>query len=84
MKALGNNKYQLTGNLTIRDVTKPVTFEVTHLGNTTDRGKTKAGFKAKAKINRFDYNLKWDRATEAGSLVVAKEVEININAAFVK
>ena len=83
MKPVGGNKYQLSGNLTIRDITKPVVFEVTHLGNTTDRGRTKAGFKAKATINRFDYNLKWDRATEAGSLVVAKEVEININAAFV-
>lgn len=84
MKPMGNNKYQLAGNLTIRDVTKPVVFDVTHLGSTADRGKTKAGFKATTKINRFDYNLKWDRATEAGSLVVSREVEININAAFVK
>lgn len=84
MKSLGNNKYQLNGNLTIRDITKPVTFDVSYLGVTTDRGKTKAGFKAKTTINRFDYNLKWDRATEAGSLVVAKEVDININAAFAK
>lgn len=83
MKKTGDNKYELTGNLTIRDVTKPVSFAVTHLGNTTDRGRTKAGFKAKATINRFDYNLKWDRATEAGGLVVAREVDININAAFV-
>lgn len=83
MKKTGDNKYQLTGNLTIRDVTKPVTFDVTHLGNTVDRGRTKAGFKAKATIDRFDYNLKWNRATEAGGLVVAKDVEININAAFV-
>ena len=39
----------------------------------------KSGFKAKTTINRFDYNLKWDRATEAGGLVVGKEVDIQIN-----
>jgi polyisoprenoid-binding protein YceI len=81
-KPLGNNKYELNGNLTIRDVTKPVKFDVTYGGTNTSGGNTKAGFKAKTTINRFDYNLKWDRATEAGSLVVDKEVAITINAQF--
>ena len=72
----GNNKYKLTGNLTIRDVTKPVTFDVTYGGIlTTSRGST-IGFKANGIINRFDYGLKWDRATESGGLVVGKDVEI--------
>ena len=72
----GNNKYKLTGNLTIRDVTKPVTFDVTYGGIlTTSRGST-IGFKASGTINRFDYGLKWDRATESGGLVVGKDVEI--------
>ena len=75
-KPLGNNKYKLDGNLTIRDVTKPVTFDVTYGGELkTSRGST-IGFKALGKIDRFDYNLKWDRATETGGLVVGKEVEI--------
>jgi len=77
---LGNNKYKLAGNLTIRDVTKPVTFDVTY-GGTANMGNTvKSGFKAKTTINRFDYNLKWDRATEAGGLVVGKDVDITVNA----
>jgi polyisoprenoid-binding protein YceI len=79
MRPLGNNKYQLSGNLTIRDITKPVTFDVTY-GGTVNAGKgKKSGFKAKTTINRFDYNLKWDRATEAGGLVVGKDVDIQIN-----
>jgi polyisoprenoid-binding protein YceI len=79
VKPLGNNKYEMTGNLTIRDVTKPVVFQVTHGGVlTTSRG-AKAGFKATTTINRFDYNLKWDRATETGGLVVSKEVAITVN-----
>lgn len=78
-KPLGGNKYQLNGNLTIRDVTRPVIFDVTYGGTVTNGGQTKAGFKAKTSINRFDYNLKWNKVTEAGSLVVSKEVEIAIN-----
>ena len=75
----GGNKYKLNGNLTIRDVTKPVVFDVTYGGSVNDRGGVKAGFKANTTINRFDYNLKWDRATEAGGLVVSKEVNITVN-----
>lgn len=79
VKVLGNNKYEMAGNLTIRDVTKLVVFQVSHGGVlTTSRG-AKAGFKATTTINRFDYNLKWDRATETGGLVVSKDVNITVN-----
>jgi polyisoprenoid-binding protein YceI len=81
---LGNNKYKLLGNLTIRDVTKPVTFDVTYGGTVVAMGGTHAGFKATTKIDRFDYNLKWDKTTEAGGLVAGKDVEITINADFKK
>jgi polyisoprenoid-binding protein YceI len=77
-KPVGKNKYELTGNLTIRDVTKQVKFDVTYGGELTTKGGTKAGFKAKTTIDRFDYNLKWNRAVEAGGLVVGKEVEISV------
>ena len=79
VKMLGGNKYQLTGNLTIRDVTKPVTFDVTYGGTIKTPMGVKAGFKAKTTINRFDYNLKWNNAVEAGSLVVDKDVVISLN-----
>lgn len=80
-KALGNSKYLLSGDLTIRDITKPVNFDVTYGGTVTSAamGGTHAGFKAKTTINRFDYNLKWNAATEAGGAVVGKEVEITLN-----
>lgn len=79
LKPVGGKNYKLAGNLTIRDVTKPVVFDVTYGGTAVAMGKTKAGFKAKTTINRFDYNLKWDKATEAGGLVVSKEVELIVN-----
>jgi polyisoprenoid-binding protein YceI len=75
----GGNKYKLTGNLTIRDVTKTVTFDVTYGGTVNAMGGTHIGFKAKATVNRFDYNLKWSATTEAGGLVAGKDVDITIN-----
>lgn len=79
---LGNNKYKLVGNLTIRDVTKPVTFDVTYGGSIATQRGPKIGFKATTTINRFDYGLKWDRATETGGLVVSKDVELVVKAEF--
>ena len=81
---LGDNKYKLVGNLTIRDVTKSVTFDVKYGGTVVAMGGTHAGFKATTKIDRFDYNLKWSKATEAGGMVAGKDVEITINADFKK
>ncbi|MBL7924168.1 MAG: YceI family protein [Bacteroidia bacterium] len=84
-KKIKDNKYELTGDLTIRDVTKKVTFDVTYGGTTKDPwGNTKAGFKAKSKINRKDYKLMWSAATEAGGLVVSDEVEITVNIEIAK
>jgi polyisoprenoid-binding protein YceI len=81
---VSDKKYKLVGNLTIRDITKPVTFDVTYNGSVSNGGKSIAGFKATTTINRFDYNLKWDKATEAGALVVDKDVTVSINAEFNK
>ena len=83
MKKVGDNKYELFGNLTIRDVTKKVKFIVTYGGTVKDPwGNTKAGFKATATINRLEYGLKWNTLTEAGGAVVGSDVTISINAEF--
>ena len=79
IKVLGGNKYEMAGNLTIRNITKPVVFQVTYGGTVKTQQGAKAGFKARTTINRFDYNLKWDRATESGELVVSKDVDITLN-----
>jgi len=77
-------KYALKGDLTIRDVTKPVTFDVTYGGTVSAFGGTRAGFKLSGKVDRFAYNLKWDKSIEAGGLVVGKEVEIVCKVELVK
>ncbi|MBS1918022.1 MAG: YceI family protein [Bacteroidetes bacterium] len=83
-QSLGGNKYKLNGNLTIRDITKPVSFDVNYGGSVNAMGGTHVGFKAKTTINRFDYNLKWDKTTEAGGLIVGKEVDVTINIDLMK
>lgn len=84
-KKTGNNQYALSGDLTIKDVTKPVTFDVQYGGTVKDPwGNIKAGFKASATIRRFDYNLRWNSLTEAGSMVVGDEVRITLPIEFQK
>jgi polyisoprenoid-binding protein YceI len=85
MKKVSDNKYELFGNLTIRDVTKKVKFMVTYGGTVNDPwGNTKAGFKATTTINRLEYGLKWNTITEAGGAVVSSDVVITIGAEFNK
>jgi len=79
-KKVGDNKFQLTGDLTIRDVTKEVTLDVVHNGTVKDPwGNTKAGFKITGSLNRFDYNLKWNALTELGGAVVGRTVNIVVD-----
>ena len=82
---LSANKYELDGNLTIHGITRLVKFDVTFGGTMNDgMGHIKAGFKASTVINRFDYGLKWSKATETGGLVVGQDVTINLRLEFAK
>lgn len=70
------NGYKLKGDLTIRDVTKSVSFDATYNGSIdTGRG-IKAGFKVTGKIDRKEYGLKFNAALGSGEMVVADNVEI--------
>lgn len=80
-----NGKYALKGDLTIRDITKPVELEVEFGGVATDPyGQIKAGFEAVGKINRKEFGLMWSAITEAGGVVVSDEVKILLNVQFIK
>lgn len=81
----GGDNYDLNGNLTIRDQTKPVTLNVEYGGVAQDfYGNTKAGFTVSGKINRKDFGLVWSGVTETGSVVVSDEVKINADIQFTK
>ena len=72
--------YKLTGNLTIRGTTKPVTFELTApSGPITTRGTTKIGASASGRINRKDFGVKYHEVMDNGGLGVADEVFIQLD-----
>ncbi|MBN2274872.1 MAG: YceI family protein [Bacteroidales bacterium] len=80
-----DSKYVLEGSLTIRGITKNVSFDVTYGGMIKDPlGNTKTGFKATTTIDRFDYDLKWNSLTEAGGAVVGRDVKIILKLEFQK
>ena len=78
LKDLGDDLYELTGDLTIKDVTKPVTLSVEYGGIMADPwGNVKAGFSITGKINRKSFGLNWNAALEAGGVLVGEEIKIN-------
>jgi polyisoprenoid-binding protein YceI len=81
---IDDKNYKLTGELTIRDVTKTVVLNAVYGGKIKVNGKERAGFSATGKINRFDYDLKWSDTIDSGSLVVGETVEIILNMELVK
>lgn len=73
----------LVGDLTIRDVTKPVTLDFAYEGSATDPfGVYRAGFTGETKISRKEFGLTWNAALEAGGVLVSDEVKISIEAEF--
>jgi polyisoprenoid-binding protein YceI len=85
IKAIDKNKFILTGDLTIRDVTKTVEVPLVYNGTVKDPwGNTKAGFKATGKINRKDYGLKYSNAAATGEAVVSDDIEFKIDAVLIK
>ncbi len=84
-KAGHDGDYKVTGDLTIRDITKSVTLDAEFGGVIKDPwGNTRAGFTIEGKVNRKDFGLQWHAVTEAGGLVVGDDVRIHINLEFVK
>ncbi len=79
VEQLDKENYRVTGDFTLHGVTKPVVLEVEHAGvNKNPWGVTVAGFSAKTSINRKDFGLNWNVALEAGGMLVAEKVNINL------
>ena len=85
IEAKGQGKLALTGDLTIRGTTRPVTLEVEELGRGKDPwGNERVGFAAKTSINRTDFGLKWNQVLEAGGMLVGEKVDIEIDVELTK
>lgn len=79
-----DGNYTLTGDLTIRDVTKKVELDVDFGGVITLYNATRAGFTATGAINRFDFGLKWDDSLDSGGLIVGEKVDITLKVEAIK
>jgi polyisoprenoid-binding protein YceI len=76
-KKVGDGRYTLEGTLTIKDVSKPISFDVEAEGPAKDPwGNSRVGFTLKGKLNREDFGLTWNQALEAGGVLVGKEIEL--------
>lgn len=85
VKEISPDKFQLIGDLTIRDVTKPVTLDVVYGGAVTDPwGNERAAFAASTKINRKEFGLTYNKLLETGGLVVGEDVAIELEVEGIK
>jgi polyisoprenoid-binding protein YceI len=76
----GGSAYTVTGDLTIRGVTKRIDLPVSYLGKAKDPwGNEKLGFETEVTINRKDYGLTWNAALETGGFLVGDEVKISVS-----
>lgn len=76
----GDERFAVTGDLSIHGVTKPVTFDVTYLGKAKDPwGNERVAFEAEATINRKEYGLNWNATLETGGFLVGDEVKISLS-----
>ena len=83
VKKLSDYEMEVTGNLTMRGVTKSVKLAVIYNGTVAGMGGAKvAAFEITGKVNRFDFGLQWNALTEAGGVTVGNEVKIEILAEF--
>lgn len=82
----GDEEYAVTGNLTLRGVTKPLTFAVEGPSEPGKDpwGNIRIGLSATAKINRKDFDLTWNAALETGGILVGEDVQITLDVQFIK
>jgi polyisoprenoid-binding protein YceI len=84
-KKVSDGDFELTGNLTIKGVTKSVKLNAEFGGVVKDPwGNTKAGFTVTGKFNRKDFGLTWNAALETGGVMVSEEVRINTEIQLIK
>lgn len=82
---LGGDKYRITGDLTIKDVTRPLSIDLEFQGSATDvYGNERVGFEGSAEILRSDWGLTWNAALEAGGVMVSDKVKLTFDISAIK
>ncbi|MBT2509569.1 polyisoprenoid-binding protein [Streptomyces sp. ISL-98] len=82
---LGGDAYRITGDLTIKDVTRPLSIDLDFNGSATDvYGNERVGFEGTAEILRSDWGLTWNAALETGGVMVSDKVRLNFDISAIK
>jgi len=86
VKPKGAGEYEVTGDLTLHGVTKPVTFAVEgpSAPGKDPWGNTRIGLSATTKINRKDFGLNWNAALETGGILVGEDVQVTLDVQFIQ
>jgi polyisoprenoid-binding protein YceI len=85
VEAAGTDRYRVTGDLTIKGVTKPVTFELEYTGSAVDPfGNQRIGFEGSTTVNRKDWGVNWNAALEAGGVLVSEKVTLEFDISAVR
>ena len=78
-------EYEVAGDLTIRGVTKPVTFMLEYTGAATDPfGNQRVGFEGSVQINRKEWGVNWNAVLEAGGMLVSEKVTLEFEVSAIK
>jgi polyisoprenoid-binding protein YceI len=85
IEQVSETDYRVTGDLTLRGVTKPVTIDLAYTGAAVDPwGNTRVGFEGSTKVNRKDWGLNWNTALEAGGVLVSEKVTLEFEISATK
>ncbi len=85
VEPVGTDTYRVTGDLTIKGVTRPVTVEFEYTGAATDPfGNQRIGFEGSTTVNRKDWGVNWNAALEAGGVLVSEKVVLEFEVSAIK
>lgn len=85
IKAKDDETLEVTGDLTIKDVTKPVTIDFEFNGEAVDPfGNTRVGFEGQTTINRKDFGLNFQAALDTGGVLVSEKITLNFDISAIK
>jgi polyisoprenoid-binding protein YceI len=85
VEQVDDTRYRVTGELTLRGVTKPVTIDLDYTGVAVDPfGNTRVGFEGATTVNRKDWGVNWNAALEAGGVLVSDKVTLEVEISAIK